>query len=123
MERFTKGHTERQWQGKFFACGMRCFYCLEPLTLQEATKDHKLPRSRGGGDRIGNIVPACAPCNQKKGEMTAEEYLRARHQFYREPQIRTANTFISMSQPSEEKTLLAELLLERADFSWWRSQK
>lgn len=74
------GHTQRQWEGKFFRCGMRCFYCLKPLMLkselrsEQATKDHLTPRSRGGNDLIGNIVSACFDCNQRKGQMTEEEF-------------------------------------------------
>lgn len=71
------GHTERQWEGKFFRCGMRCFYCHTPLTLLDATKDHLTPVSRGGSDKIDNIVPACIDCNQRKGKMTETEYRAA----------------------------------------------
>lgn len=39
-----------------------CHYCPEPAT----TKDHIVPSSwGGGGDK--NLIPACAPCNTKKG--------------------------------------------------------
>ena len=81
------GHSERQWQGKFFRCGMRCFYCYKPLVIgphtpcvsigisvEEATKDHLTPTARGGRDSIDNIVPACIACNQRKGVMTEQEF-------------------------------------------------
>jgi len=68
------GHTQRQWQGKFFRCGMRCFYCHKPLLIEEATKEHLTPVSRGGPDTIDNIVPACIECNQRKGAMTLSEF-------------------------------------------------
>lgn len=71
------GHTQRQWEGKFFRCGMRCFYCYKPLTLAEATKDHLTPQAREGSDFIDNIVPACLPCNQRKGAMTEPEFRTA----------------------------------------------
>lgn len=73
-------HTTRQWTAKFFRCGMRCWYCYKPLSLlpgdgiQVATKDHQIPISRGGSDRIENIVPACFECNRYKGDMTEEEF-------------------------------------------------
>ena len=40
-----------------------------------ATLDHVVPRSQGGAefDR-GNIVVACHPCNQKKGNMMPDEF-------------------------------------------------
>jgi 5-methylcytosine-specific restriction endonuclease McrA len=71
------GHSKRQWQGKFFKCGMRCHYCHVPLVLEEAEKDHLTPISRGGGDSIDNIVPACGECNRRKGPMTEAEYRKA----------------------------------------------
>ena len=43
-----------------------CAYCNERLTKSTRTRDHVVPRSRGGpsGD---NLVPSCAPCNRRKG--------------------------------------------------------
>lgn len=73
-----KGHTQLQWEGKFFQCGRQCVYCGEPLTLARATKDHELPVSRGGTDDISNIVPACFPCNVRKGRKTAKEFIASR---------------------------------------------
>lgn len=43
----------------------RCHYCGAidvPLT-----RDHIVPRRRGGADRPWNIVSACGPCNTRKG--------------------------------------------------------
>jgi hypothetical protein len=77
------GHTERQWEGKFFRCGMRCVYCYKPLVLvtldseEIATKDHLTPLSRGGRDTIDNIAPACFECNRRKGSMTEPEFRTA----------------------------------------------
>jgi 5-methylcytosine-specific restriction endonuclease McrA len=50
--------------------GHRCQYCggHERLTL-----DHVLPKSRGGLDTWDNLVAACVPCNNKKGNRTPEE--------------------------------------------------
>ena len=48
----------------------RCQYCgsRERLTL-----DHVLPKSRGGRDTWENLVAACVPCNNRKGNKTPEE--------------------------------------------------
>jgi HNH endonuclease len=76
-------HTERQWEGKFFKCGMRCHYCHKPLVLvpkegyETVTKDHLTPTSRGGANTIDNIVPACFECNRRKGPMTEQEFRKA----------------------------------------------
>ncbi|MEM1055926.1 MAG: HNH endonuclease [Bacteroidota bacterium] len=50
--------------------GHRCQYCgsTERLTI-----DHVMPRSRGGKDAWDNLVAACTPCNNKKGNRTPEE--------------------------------------------------
>ncbi len=36
--------------------------------------DHVLPRSRGGSDRVSNLVLSCHECNQRKGNQTAAEF-------------------------------------------------
>ena len=48
----------------------RCQYCGSPERL---TLDHVQPRSRGGKDAWENLVAACTPCNNRKGNRTPEE--------------------------------------------------
>jgi 5-methylcytosine-specific restriction endonuclease McrA len=48
--------------------GHSCAYCGTALNL---TMDHVVPLSRGGGDRIKNIVPGCFSCNSSKQESDA----------------------------------------------------
>jgi hypothetical protein len=36
--------------------------------------DHVHPRSRGGSDRVFNLVLACVPCNQAKADRPVEEF-------------------------------------------------
>src|ERR1044071_4690064 len=48
-------------------CSRRCVYCAVPLALDVATLDHVYPVSHGGPHTPGNLVTACAPCNQLKG--------------------------------------------------------
>lgn len=50
-----------------------CQYCGAVLTRREATFDHVVPRSRGGDVSWTNIVIACRPCNQRKGNRTPVE--------------------------------------------------
>ena len=50
----------------------KCAYCSKrnvPLEIE-----HIIPKSRGGTDRISNLTLSCRECNQKKGNMTAEEF-------------------------------------------------
>lgn len=48
----------------------RCQYCG---TGERLTIDHVLPKSRGGQDTWENLVAACVPCNNRKGNRTPEE--------------------------------------------------
>jgi 5-methylcytosine-specific restriction endonuclease McrA len=51
----------------------QCQYCGKKVTRPEATYDHVLPRSQGGGTHWDNIVIACVPCNQRKGGRTPDQ--------------------------------------------------
>jgi len=49
-----------------------CVYCgaiNQPFEI-----DHVQPRSRGGSDRVSNLVLACHACNASKGNQTAREF-------------------------------------------------
>jgi 5-methylcytosine-specific restriction endonuclease McrA len=54
-----------------------CQYCgkhrRELKGRQFLTRDHVLPVSRGGDNRWSNVVTACSPCNNRKGNRTPEE--------------------------------------------------
>jgi 5-methylcytosine-specific restriction endonuclease McrA len=54
----------------------RCQYCgvRDRLTI-----DHVLPRSRGGRDAWENLVAACVPCNNRKGNRTPDEAAMTLH--------------------------------------------
>ena len=54
--------------------GNRCRYCGAGGRME---RDHRVPMSRAGRNRISNIVPACRQCNQAKGTATEVEYLTA----------------------------------------------
>lgn len=55
--------------------GHLCAYrTSSPVCVERATSiDHVMPRSRGGGDEPTNLVAACLPCNQLKGNRTPGE--------------------------------------------------
>lgn len=49
----------------------RCAYCGRgdlPLTM-----DHIVPKAKGGNDSWDNLVAACMPCNNRKGDRTPTE--------------------------------------------------
>jgi len=59
--------SAKSWQATLQHFGHVCVYCGRtdlPITI-----DHWVPRSLGGYSNIGNIVPACAPCNNAKGSI------------------------------------------------------
>ena len=50
-----------------------CFYC----GVHGATHvDHLTPISRGGTDSSTNLAACCKRCNLRKGEKTADEFIR-----------------------------------------------
>ena len=56
----------------------QCAYCGTATTT---TMDHAIPINRLhlGEHRLGNLVPACAPCNSQKSNKTPAEYLRFKY--------------------------------------------
>ncbi len=57
--------------------GYACMYCgrhrSELKGRQFLTRDHVLPLSRGGGNTWDNVVTACSPCNNRKGNRLPAE--------------------------------------------------
>ncbi|MBI3287666.1 MAG: HNH endonuclease [Chloroflexi bacterium] len=50
-----------------------CQYCGIQPSKSNLTLDHVTPRSRGGSSAWDNVVTACIPCNQRKGDHTPQE--------------------------------------------------
>lgn len=50
-----------------------CLYCGAQFAPKQLTRDHILPRSRGGKDNWTNVASACQRCNHAKGAKTPEE--------------------------------------------------
>jgi 5-methylcytosine-specific restriction endonuclease McrA len=62
----------------FLRDGDRCLYCLRTRRELSAlglrlTREHVVPRARGGPDAWENVVAACQACNCRKGCLTPEE--------------------------------------------------
>ena len=49
-----------------------CLYCGVVLPPRILTRDHVVPISAGGRDEWENVVSACRPCNQRKGNYALE---------------------------------------------------
>lgn len=52
-----------------------CCYCFGPISKRAMTREHVVPKSKGGSDKQENVMPCCADCNHEKGDMTLLEYL------------------------------------------------
>lgn len=71
------GFTAQDWIFVLMAFNHQCAYCLEKFDKLE--QDHVVPLSQGGRHAMGNIVPACLPCNRRKSiSMT----MQPKHQVY-----------------------------------------
>lgn len=54
--------------------GRKCFYCDKEVSTFEV--EHMIPKAKGGSNRIDNLTLSCHSCNQKKGTLTAEGFIR-----------------------------------------------
>lgn len=68
MKRTTSRHVKwREMRRRLLGeQNWRCAYCGTLLEMENATVDHVIARSRGGGSDWGNLVAACADCNHDK---------------------------------------------------------
>jgi 5-methylcytosine-specific restriction endonuclease McrA len=57
----------------FIRDGFRCQYCGGRIGMNTGTRDHVVPRSRGGADTLANVVAACVACNTRKDARTPDE--------------------------------------------------
>ncbi len=69
-------HTDTEWQAKLEEYNYQCAYCKKQLN--NLSKDHVVPISKGGNDKIDNIVPACLPCNRSKRAKEVKQWLLTR---------------------------------------------
>jgi len=67
--------TAQEWRDLVAQWESRCAYCGIRAPLEA---DHRTPLARGGANSIANILPACGPCNRKKGNRTEEEFRASR---------------------------------------------
>lgn len=56
--------------------GHQCAYCGAKDTPLQI--EHVRPRSKGGSNRVSNLVPACQPCNTRKNAQPVESFLADR---------------------------------------------
>lgn len=57
--------------------GNQCAWCGYDLTRSNArpTRDHLVPKLKGGPTRLENEVASCGSCNQKRGHASPSQYV------------------------------------------------
>jgi len=53
-----------------------CFYCFRQLKEGQYEIDHIIPSAKGGNNSYRNLIAACLDCNNVKGDMDVEDFLR-----------------------------------------------
>lgn len=54
----------------------KCFYCLRELDSSNYVIEHVVSRPEGD-NTYRNVVAACRDCNNRKGDMPAEDFIRS----------------------------------------------
>lgn len=74
LEATSSSEARRKWKQSIKEhWNYKCAYCGDDTNL---TLDHITPKTKGGTDRITNLVCACAKCNKSKGhQYWADWYL------------------------------------------------
>ncbi len=62
-----KSSNVKAWRLKIWTNGNGiCHICNKPVSLELFTKDHVIPKSKGGKNTIDNLFPSHQECNWKK---------------------------------------------------------
>lgn len=68
----SKGAWRRLRETVFERDGRECTYCG---ATDDLAVDHVVPLARGGTNDLGNLTPACRPCNSSKRDKLIVEWL------------------------------------------------
>jgi 5-methylcytosine-specific restriction endonuclease McrA len=53
-----------------------CHFCNKKIKGCYLTRDHKIPKSRGGTGSWENTLLSCKKCNLRKADMSYEEFIK-----------------------------------------------
>jgi len=82
LEAVTGSEAKRKWrQAIKEKWNYECAYCGSEENL---TLDHITPRSKGGSERVTNILCACHSCNQSKGHQMWSDWFLSQDFFDKE---------------------------------------
>jgi 5-methylcytosine-specific restriction endonuclease McrA len=74
----VKKHSKvdrHEWEKAISFFGHKCAYCTKPFGGDIlATRDHVVPKTRGGKTNIHNLVPSCLRCNSEKGHKVVGDF-------------------------------------------------
>jgi 5-methylcytosine-specific restriction endonuclease McrA len=72
----VNSNRHRRRKTIFAETGNHCVYCNEVPDEAVWTIDHVWPKAKGGNENKMNLVPACSPCNSKRGtKVPASDYV------------------------------------------------
>ena len=80
----------------------RCVYCTIEISEDTYVLDHLIPVSNGGTNRKSNLVASCQPCNQRKQDRDAIEFLLENYR----------NHLLSQQEYMQQKSYVEALLTE-----------
>ena len=82
LEAVTGSEAKRKWrQAIKEKWNYECAYCGSEENL---TLDHITPRSKGGSERVTNVLCACHSCNQSKGHQMWSDWFLSQDFFDKE---------------------------------------
>ena len=59
----------------FFLPSDKCCYCDRPFREGlEGTKEHIIPKAKGGTDALSNLTPCCFECNQLRANLDMNQF-------------------------------------------------
>jgi len=79
LEAITSSEAKKKWRKSIKEkWDYKCAYCGSE---EELTLDHITPRSKGGVDRLTNVICACKKCNNSKGHQVWYEWYKSQSFF------------------------------------------
>ena len=68
LNRWKKTDDYKKWRKRQFAAqNAECYYCRKSLIGVKTNIEHITPKSRGGTNKLNNLVLSCWECNKIKG--------------------------------------------------------
>lgn len=96
-----------------FEQGGRCFFCQQTLATADASVEHLVATSNGGGNDSGNCVACCKALNALLGRLSLKEKLRV--VLNQKGEFKCPNGAAARSKPTAHQTTAQKLALVVAD--------